>query len=498
MIGTSRAELYFIRVSIVVFRYTPVLCAFALLLLYLSSINSPWKIFATVILTLSLAAEGLFYLLAWRPAQARLRLKAVYPPPLTSPERRALFEKCIENMQSPERYLQGWFLGADLQDIRRENLREFIMWAFFDREETDFSDWSVSEEQDMDYFIHLIEERLGKTIEPGRTPVKSLRLNIDGIHTTYRSLAWYIVIFFVDHFTHVALWFYGFQYFTAESNRDVFPPRPQRFLTAHQSEAPGLSYWYSPQKDVDDTNVPIIFFHGIGVGLLTYIRFLAGLKKSNRAGIIAIETLPISFRLTSSPLDRVEFLRQFNLVLDHHNWDTFAIATHSYGSVQAAHILHSPSMRSRVSAIAMIDPVTIMLHLPPVAYNFTRRLPTRANEWQLWYFASTDPGVAHCLGRHLFWRDNIIWKDDLVQRRGSDGSRIGNRRVAVILSGQDIIVDVPSVAKYLESRGQDVLDVNGDGKVLVKVFPELDHAQVFDYHAACNEAIDIVTSCCDA
>jgi hypothetical protein len=68
MIGTSRAELYFIRVSIVVFRYTPAICVFALLLLYLSGINSSWKIFSTVILTLSLAAEGLFYLLAWRPA----------------------------------------------------------------------------------------------------------------------------------------------------------------------------------------------------------------------------------------------------------------------------------------------------------------------------------------------------------------------------------------------------------------------------------------------
>jgi hypothetical protein len=123
----------------------------------------------------------------------------------------------------------------------------------------------------------------------------------------------------------------------------------------------------------------------------------------------------------------------------------------------------------------MVDPVTFLLHLPEVAYNFTARKPRRANERQLHYFASTDMMVAHTLARHFFWAQNILWKDEL---RGRD--------VTVSLGGRDLIVNTETVGRYL--AGVDLKSEDGSwkerglqGHGLETVWwPTCDHAQVFE------------------
>lgn len=235
----------------------------------------------------------------------------------------------------------------------------------------------------------------------------------------------------------------------------------------------------------------MVFFHGIGIGLWTYTRFLSELKEGKKTGIIAIEYLPVSFRLSPPPLGRAEFIRQMKMILDHHQWDRFAVASHSYGSVQVAHLLRHPTLQPNIDAVVLIDPVNILLHLPSVAFNFTRRIPVRANEWLLWYFASTDPGVARCLGRHFFWRENILWKEDLLKQ-----SAIENRRVHVVLSGQDLITDVSSVARYLETKREpNATSQHPEGVVKVTLFPDLDHAQVFDDAVICSRVVSLTRTC---
>ncbi|KAH7053500.1 hypothetical protein B0J12DRAFT_58231 [Macrophomina phaseolina] len=101
-------------------------------------------------------------------------------------------------------------------------------------------------------------------------------------------------------------------------------------------------------------------------------------------------------------------------------------------------MLHAPDIAPKIRSILLIDPVTFLLHLPDVAYNFIARNPTRANEHQLSYFASKDMGVAHTICRCFFWSENIMWKEDLA-----------DRDVTVSLSGQDLIIDARTVGAYL-------------------------------------------------
>ena len=143
----------------------------------------------------------------------------------------------------------------------------------------------------------------------------------------------------------------------------------------------------------------------------------------------------------------------------------------------------------------LIDPVSFLLSSPDVAYNFTRRKPRSANEWQLYYFASTDPGVAYTLGRRFFWAECVLWREDLE-----------GRDITVVLSGKDLITDTKAVAEYLVGRrasnGHGESGVVPDAKnmrggeglararyrgrrwtgkgIEVLWFDDADHAQVFD------------------
>jgi hypothetical protein len=41
-----------------------------------------------------------------------------------------------------------------------------------------------------------------------------------------------------------------------------------------------------------------------------------------------------------------------------------------YGSVVSTHLLHTPHIAAKIGPIILIDPVTFLLHLPDVAFNF--------------------------------------------------------------------------------------------------------------------------------
>ncbi|KAI1135953.1 hypothetical protein F5Y05DRAFT_415549 [Hypoxylon sp. FL0543] len=539
MIGTSLPEYVFIRICIFLVQYTTPLCLAILALL--AAAHGSWAAALSHPLGIALAAfciaDVLYAVLIYIPNNRRLKEEAKHPPPLTREERRALFKRCWANVPDARRYLQMWFLGADEGEIRRDNVRDFILWAFFDR-------WpgQESEEDDaeLDEYIEDIEKLLGRRLEPGRGKAEGLRLTLDEVETRYRSVAWYLVIGLVDIVSHWKLTRNGFEYHAQSPSTmfSVIPPRLQNIFTHRSSASRGLSYWHRPHTATD--KLPVLFLHGIGVGLYTYVQFLARLNAESggesgqgQIGIIAVEILPISFRITGAPLSRLEFLRQIATILDAHGWDRFVLVSHSYGSALASHMLRSEDLSYRIASAVFVDPVCILLHLPDVAYNFTRRKPRAANEWQLWYFASMDPGVAYCLGRFFFWKDNIVWKEELVGITtnssaeavgvGGQGGRTTarpQRKVAVCLAERDLIVDTRMVAQYLSADGDGWIvpnpaerggtssgrwsmeqdrwsngDLTRDGIELLW-FEGLDHAQVFDTKENQDRLISVIRRHC--
>jgi hypothetical protein len=93
-------------------------------------------------------------------------------------------------------------------------------------------------------------------------------------------------------------------------------------------------------------------------------------------------------------------------------------------------------------------------------------------------------GVAHTLSRTFFWSENILWKED-----------ISDKRVSIFLGGRDLIVDTRQVGRYLTGlhgivdegwnedggrKGNEDEWTALDGRLKVVWGEELDHAQIFD------------------
>jgi pimeloyl-ACP methyl ester carboxylesterase len=156
--------------------------------------------------------------------------------------------------------------------------------------------------------------------------------------------------------------------------------------------------------------------HGLGIGLWPYRSFFADIINDDpEVGIIALEFMPASMRITSRPLSHRALCIALENIIDAHRIQKFVLAGHSYGTVLSASILRSPTLGPRVSGSVLIDAIPFLLTHPAVAYNFVYRAPKEANEWQLWYFASRDPDIARTLARHFFWSECIMFRQgDLI------------------------------------------------------------------------------------
>ncbi|KAL8737042.1 MAG: hypothetical protein Q9181_002086 [Wetmoreana brouardii] len=383
-----------------------------------------------------------------------------------------------------------WFKGAPASEICRDNVKQFFCWSFLNKEK-----YGLLEDSELEEYVDQLETRLRRQLPPGEGSATSLRLTLDSVHMLPRPLVWYMIVFAIDALTHVYMRYQSFHFYRLTLKRflTVFPPRPLTLLTTQTSPAKTLSYWHRPHTS--RSQLPVLFVHGIGIGLWTYAPFLARLNHTKdgqadgQMGVIAIEIIPISFRITHAALKREEMKEEILRVVHGHGWTEFVLVAHSYGSVIATHLLHDEDISSMIAATLLVDPVSILLHLPDVAYNFTRRQPVEANEHQLYYFASMDMGVAHTLSRRFFWQENILWKHD-----------IEGRRMTVVLCGRDLITNTDAVGQYLandedqtSSSDSSWADRNWTGSGLEIIwYRELDHSQVFEAERNYDPLVEVV------
>jgi pimeloyl-ACP methyl ester carboxylesterase len=265
-----------------------------------------------------------------------------------------------------------------------------------------------------------------------------------------------------------------------------FPFRWFAFFNRNVSAGRNIPYWYRPHTS--KTRLPILFIHGTGVGLHPYLGFFLELlgkedpEDAGQTGIIILELLPISGRITTSFPLRKSLRTQILDIVESHGWSKFVLAMHSFGTFVGSQLLHDPDIAPRIGPMLFVDPVVFLLHLPDVARNFLARLPSGTMEHVIWYFSGKDPLVRHTLQRRLFWMENVLWKEELR-----------NRDVTVALGGKDAVVDSPTVRKYLlgsrEWGGNESWTGNG---LDVVWFEGFNHAEMFDWKTSYRMLAEIL------
>jgi hypothetical protein len=135
-------------------------------------------------------SEAAFYCLTCAYQQYYLQRPALHPAPTSKKERDTLFARCQGSTSDYQRYIEMWFLGESLTNIKRENVKQFFRWAFLN---ADVGQTSYNNDVDVDGYITKLESSLGRKFAPGHTDAKCLRLTMDKIDYLHRSLIWYMV-----------------------------------------------------------------------------------------------------------------------------------------------------------------------------------------------------------------------------------------------------------------------------------------------------------------
>ena len=443
--------------------------------------------------------ETLFYLLVYLPRTYVLQRPTANGNTLSLLERRALFETCWESVPDMEHFVRTWFKGVSVSEIRRQNVRDWLAWGFWNES----SALNVPSEE-LEAFVVATEKKLGHRFPEGHGPHQPLRPTLDSVNIQHRPLVYYIFgVGLMDTLVFLKLWRMGFEHYPVSRWFQFFPFRPLSVFSKQVSPARDVSYWYRPHTS--SKHLPVLFIHGIGIGLVTYTEFFAELIEMNKnrapddqIGVIALEIMPISFRVTSQTLEQQIMLHQIHQILHLHSWDRrqFALVAHSYGTVIATHLVRDPSISSSIAPVVLVDPINVWVHMGDVAYNFTAKTPRSASEHQLHYFACTDMGAAHAVTRRFVWTENVLWKDELA-----------TRPYGIVLGGRDIILDGKRCKDYLlaaQSVVQRKLIGTGGRDEFVKTkqiellwFEDLNHAEVFENLKPRKLLVDMVwRSCC--
>lgn len=459
--------------------------------------------------------EAFFYLFINLPRQRSLNNARPRTVPRSRQERRELFERCWSSVPDVESFLSIWFEGAPLDSIHREDLKDFLAWGFFYKTEA-----SVEDDHELEEYLHRTEDTLGRTFAPGRGTHRPMKVSTDPLRLQQKPFFFYAVgnqilgllktrdsrmqfaIGADDLMTYLTAHYIGLHHYRLPLHEffSVFPLRPHTLFSKYTSTSSRVSYWYRPHTST--TRLPVLFIHGIGAGMRTYTGFFRDFIREDTAddgqvGIIALELMPISMRVTRGILPRAEMLTEIMKIINHHGWEIFAIIGHSYGTIIATHILRELEGTGRVGPLMLVDPVTLSIHWGGIPYNFLYRHPRKASEWQLHYFASTDMGVAHSITRRFDWSENVLWRDEMK-----------DRTITVVLAGGDIVLDPYALVKYLSESPElktqflkrpdfeRAQGISGAAELNILWYDKLNHSEVFDSASAWKPLVEILHRYC--
>lgn len=329
--------------------------------------------------------------------------------------------------------LRSWFFFAPIEDIYEDNVREWLAWAF--------SACSLKDALANPQYAHLINDglemvklRLGwPDMKKGFNPrVKAIRLTLDPVQTMHRPFGYYVVTNGVSLGTIAWLMLTkGFRLETSGKCSLLVKP-------AQQAKADG--------KKGDKESLPIVFLHGLGIGLGQYTSMLSKLSK-HKDGVVILLQPHISTNIFSryflEPPSKDEQASSLISILNRHSFSRCATLSHSNGTMVLGWLLRTaPQLFVRN---ILVDPVSFCLWEGSVCYSFIHRRWATGIEALLGYFVGRELGVAHTIARRFLWFDMILWADEFPSLDPQD--------LQFVFGERDVLVDVPASVAYLRDSG---------------------------------------------
>lgn len=267
-----------------------------------------------------------------------------------------------------------------------------------------------------------------------------------------------------------------------------------------------IAYYYHPGTDKasdsgsdsgsdDDEKIPIVFCHGIGVGLIIYLPLIDGFLKTGRPIFLPEIPYVSAFRPWQSPysiLPPASVTSTLTAMLASHGHLRAMFAGHSYGTSWLSYMLkYAPT--GCVAAVCFLDPICFCLHTSSLTRHFVYH---RSDPGSIGYMCRTDIMINWTIQRSFPWTAISLFTEQ-IQR---------NIPCAIFLSAEDALVPAEKIEQYLKSKGAPVSILEEAGSdhfsarpINVTVFPGEGHGDwVEDPNkmARIAEAAEIL--CCKA
>ena len=384
---------------------------------------------------------------------------------LTKEERRTLFERCLQTISSPQEFAETWYrTDHSFKDLKRGNIVEWLGWGLFHKHNVE-KEMDKNELVELEEMVEMFEtsclprEEPGWKLPPGyNNEALLMKFSEEPVTHTHRPLVMYTAVHFIL--------------------QELITPIYLARLGFTRGQFNTLSYQF--RAGSDPSKEPLVFIHGLGVGILPYEQFLrdfivkvedASSPMYGRA-ILCVELHAVSQRLLPPELHRDDFVTDMEGIMQQFGFQNGGIIMgHSYGSFATAWLVHrAPKL---VSGLALLDPACMFLHYPNVLFSILYKSPQNAHERFMHYLIREELFFNAHARRHFFWYANVLFLEDV------DTSKTPT---LVVLSEDDFIVPIRPALKYVQEynggkrlSGKHSADINENGKVDLVFLKECDH-----------------------
>jgi len=214
-----------------------------------------------------------------------------------------------------------------------------------------------------------------------------------------------------------------------------------------------VAYYHHPGSwelnEDDDTQshkTPIIFVHGIGIGLIMYMPLIDMLVKTGRPVFLPEIPYVTAFRPWQSPhsvLQPAVVCSTMSAMLACHGFLNGTWIGHSYGTSWVSYICKYAS--HAVASVMFLDPVCFCLHAPRLTKSFVYM---RADPGTISYFVRTDLIINWTIQRSFPWVWIILFTEQITVP------------CSIFLSEKDALVPSEMVESYLRSKDVPVTDAS--------------------------------------
>ena len=387
-------------------------------------------------------------------------------PRLSTEERRTHWMRCMAatlSADDPVRYITSWFFcnnqllnDRNLDLIKLGNMQELLSWALFDASSAD--ELSTDEEHELAELIAITEATIATKSSGFRFPagksqsVKAVRHDLP-IEPAWYPVLVYGLLMLAWMFNSARLGCRGFRY----------------------KQCGSVRYWIREAPRGVSALPPLVFCHGIGIGLITYDTFLQEVMDTPRRNQRSWIFLELPDRAHPTPVPFVQpdaFSRDVGMIIARHGCGHAQahFLGQSIGTVFVTWIIrNAPHL---VRSFSMLDPICSMLHCAEVTWNFVyagtvvpraRPEENTALQWLLDFFTKRNLNVAFRIQRRFFWTYNELFFEHVP--RGTPN--------LFVVEERDFLMRATAVRAYLENGpGSD-----RDGLVPARVLflPGADH-----------------------